>query len=173
LCYNLDKGDEVKLKKRLDFRKVLIAFYFVAFIVYLIVGLQPADAKQYDIIAHLSIPSIGLTSDVTAVQVQNGELETPDKIVGSFSNHENKTFLFGHSSTVFGELNQIETGEEIVYNGKLYIVTSREILLKSDISMNKLLAGEDKDTIVVMTCAGAALPNNDATHRLIITAVIE
>ena len=163
----------MELKRRLDFRKVLIVLYFVAFIAYLIVGLRPVDAKQYDIIAQLSIPSIELASDVAATQLQNGALETPDKIVGSFSNHENKTFLFGHSSTVFEKLNQVRIGDNIIYNGEHYKITTQEILPKEDIDMKELLAGTEKDTLVLMTCAGEDLPNSDATHRLIITAVTE
>ena len=163
----------MELKRRLDFRKVLIALYFVAFIAYLVVGLRPVDAKQYDIIAQLSIPSIELTSDVAAVQLQNGALETPDKIVGSFSNHKNKTFLFGHSSMVFEKLNQVRIGDNIIYNGEHYKITAQEILPKEDINMKELLASAEKDTLVLMTCAGEDLPNSDATHRLIITAVTE
>lgn len=163
----------MELKRRLDFRKVLIALYFVAFASYLIIGLQPADAKQYEITAQLSIPSIGLSSDVTAIQLQNRMLETPDKIVGSFSNHKNKTFLFGHSSMIFRDLSRVKLGEEIIYNEKKYKTTAYEILPKEEISMKELLASTEKDTIVLMTCAGEDLPNSDATHRLIITAVTE
>lgn len=163
----------MELKRRLNFHKVLIVLYFVAFIVYLVIGLRPADAKQYNITAQLSIPSIRLISDVTAVQLQNKMLETPGELVGSFSNHENKTFLFGHSSTVFKELDQVNLNDEIIYNEKHYKITALEILPKEDINMRELLASAKKDTIVLMTCAGEDLPNSDATHRLIITAVVE
>ncbi len=44
---------------------------------------------------------------------------------------------------------------------------------KSMISMSELLKADDKETIVIMTCAGESLENGDATHRLIVTAVAE
>jgi sortase (surface protein transpeptidase) len=36
--------------------------------------------------------------------------------------------------------------------------------------MKELLKAEDTDTLVLMTCAGELMSNNDATHRLIVTA---
>ncbi len=38
--------------------------------------------------------------------------------------------------------------------------------------MTEILSGASVDTIILMTCAGDSLPNQDATHRLIITAEI-
>ena len=37
--------------------------------------------------------------------------------------------------------------------------------------MNKILEASDKDTVVLMTCAGKDLGNGDASHRLIVTAI--
>ena len=36
--------------------------------------------------------------------------------------------------------------------------------------MSQLLAPSDRPTLILMTCAGDPLPNQDATHRLIVTA---
>ena len=148
-----------------------MGLYMLVFGAYVIWGLQPAEAvKSYEISAELSIPSIDLTSDVTALQLEDHELKTPDTIVGSFSRAENKTLLIGHSSTVFQDLNKVKFGDRIVYNGE-YVVNKIEVLEKNDINMSNLLAAAEEDTIVIMTCAGADLGNGDATHRLIVTAV--
>ena len=46
------------------------------------------------------------------------------------------------------------------------------MLEKADVDMNKMLAPAEKDTLVIMTCAGMDLGNGDATHRLVLTATI-
>jgi sortase (surface protein transpeptidase) len=38
--------------------------------------------------------------------------------------------------------------------------------------MNELLSDAPEKTVIIMTCAGDPLPNQDATHRLIITATL-
>ena len=64
-------------------------------------------------------------------------------------------------------------GKDIEYDSKRYKISRIEILEKSEINMSQVLAGAPVDTIVLMTCAGESLPNQDATHRLIITAVAQ
>lgn len=163
----------MELKKRLDLRTVLMGLYAVVFVAYLVVGLKPAEAAQsYEISAELNIPSIGLTSDVATLQLENRELKTPDEIAGSFSRAENKTLLIGHSSTVFQNLNQVNLADEINYAGKDYTVQKIETLEKFEIDMSELLKRADNDTLVIMTCAGTDLGNGDATHRLIVTAEV-
>ena len=163
----------MELKKRLSLRTVLIGLYVVVFFFFLIWGLQPAEAAQsYEISAELNIPSIGLVSDVTTLQIEDHELKTPDTIAGSFSRAENKTLLIGHSGTVFQNLNETRLGDEIIYNNSKYIVGKIEVLEKADVDMSKMLAPAEKDTLVIMTCAGMDLGNGDATHRLVLTATI-
>ena len=162
----------MELKRRLDPKTVFIGLYVVLFSIYIIVGLQPADAANYPVSAELSIPSIGLTSDVTTLQLENHALNTPDTIVGSYSQAEHKTLLIGHSTTVFERLNEVELGDLVEYDGGDYRVTSITILPKGEISMNEILQGADEDTLVIMTCAGQLLDGGDATHRLMITASI-
>lgn len=163
----------MELKKRLSLRTVLIELYVVVFGAYVIWGLQPAEAAQsYEISAELNIPSIGLVSDVTTLQIEDHELKTPDTIAGSFSRAENKTLLIGHSGTVFQNLNETRLGDEIIYNNSKYIVGKIEVLEKADVDMSKMLAPAEKDTLVIMTCAGMDLGNGDATHRLVLTATI-
>ena len=105
--------------------------------------------------------------------MDNDKLNTPDTIVGSYTRAENKTLLIGHSTTVFQDLDQVKMSDYINYNNKTYQVNDIELLEKSDIDMNDALKTTDKDTIVIMTCAGTLLEGGDATHRLIITASSE
>ena len=158
-------------RRRFDFRKIVTLFYIVAFATYLILGLQPAEAIQYEISGSLSIPSIGLTSDVTSLELKDRKLDTPNTIVGSYDSSTNKTFLIGHSTTVFKNLNQVKAGDLVEYNGKKYRIVDTKTLEKADIDMKTLLAPEDHNTLVIMTCAGEILDHQDATHRFIVTAL--
>lgn len=160
----------MELKKHLDFRKVFAILYSVIFAIYIIVGLQPAEAANYKVDAKLEIPSIGLDSDVTALKLEDHRLDTPDTIVGSYAGAKNKTLLIGHSTTVFSELNKMRVGDVVIYNGKTYRAISRVFRAKEEIKMTELLKEEKNDTLVLMTCAGELLEGGDATHRLIITA---
>ena len=161
----------MELKRWWDGKVIFTIVYCVCFVLYLFAVFWPVEAKSYAVSAHLLIPSIGLSSDVTTVDLADGELETPDTIVGSYVRSAHKNFLFGHSSTVFNKLHEVKTGDEIVYEDTKYKVISSEILEKNDINMNKLLRASERDTLVVMTCAGEDLGEGDATHRLILTAV--
>ena len=157
-------------KRHLNARRVFVGLYVLAFAIYIIVGLQPAEAKNYEVAAQLNIPSIDLAADVTELTLDNNKLDTPDTIVGSYSQAENKTLLIGHSSTVFENLHSVNLREEIDYNGKTYQIVGIHKMPKSEVSMRQLLKRADKDTLVIMTCAGELLDGGDATHRLIITA---
>ena len=166
------KEESVIIRKHLDARKTFLTVYFLAFAVYIIIGLQPAQAQNYDVSGSLSIPVIGLTSDVTTLELKDKKLDTPDTIVGSYSRVDSKVLLIGHSTTVFQDLDKVTLGDEIVYNDKTYYVDDITTLKKEEISMTNLLQREDKDTLVVMTCAGELLGEGEATHRLIITASV-
>ena len=146
----------MEIHKSVNLNKFLIFSYCFAFLVYLIVGLTPAEAAHYDIIAKVEIPRVGLVSDVADAKIENRELKTPESVVGSFSHNENKIFLFGHVGGVLKNLANLQIGDEIIY--------------ESMINMNEILKAEDEKTLVVMTCAGEDLGNGDSTHRLIVTA---
>ena len=161
----------MKLKQHFDTRKIFVGLYLLVFSVYLIIGLQPADATSYEVSAKLLIPQIGLDTAVTDLTLDEGQLNTPEMIVGSYSQAKNKTLLIGHSSTVFQDLDQIDLGDLINYDGNDYKVKRIDLMRKSQIDMSELLAPAEKDTIVIMTCAGELFQNGDATHRLILTAV--
>ncbi len=162
----------MELRRRLDLRMVLAGLYVLLFSIYIVVGLQPADATKLEVAAELSIPAIDLNSDVTNLKLNGTKLDTPGTIVGSYSQAKNKTLLIGHSTTVFENLNQVKVGDEINYDGKIYIVKESKTLAKAEISMDDLLAGAEIDTLEIMTCAGELLGGGDATHRLIVTAVV-
>ena len=106
----------MELKKHLNSRVIFVSLYVFAFIAYIIYGLQPARAVNNDITASLSIPGISLAADVVNLEVQNGRLDTPDTIVGSYSRNQNKTLLIGHSTTVFSRLHEVRLGDELEYN---------------------------------------------------------
>ena len=163
----------MELRRRLDLRMVLAGLYALLLGIYIIVGLQSADATKLEIAAELSIPAIDLTSDVTNLKLNGSKLDTPDTIVGSYSQAKNKTLLIGHSTTVFENLNQVKIGDEITYDGKTYVVQKSKTLTKAEINMDDLLAKAETDTLEIMTCAGELLGGGDATHRLIVTAVIK
>ncbi len=161
----------MELKRRFDFKKVFIGLYVLAFSIYIVIGLQPAEAVNYEIASQLEIPAIGLVSDVTELSLENGKLNTPETIVGSYTRSNNKTLLIGHSTTVFENLKNVELNQEITYNDGIYRVVAIDMILKSDVDMNQLLKSAEKDTVVIMTCAGELLEGGDATHRLVVTAV--
>ena len=155
-----------------DFRKVFGIVYFGALFIYLVVGLAPVEAKDYEAATEISIPTIGLESDVVTVNMVGNEFPTPEEIVGRFTWAKHKTLLFGHASTVFPRLKELQVGDIIYYDGDTYMVSQMEISPKAEISMNKVLAAAEQDTIIMMTCAGEDLGGGDATHRLIVTAVL-
>ena len=173
MCYNGGKEESVELRRRLDPKKIFVGLYVILFVIYIIVGLRPAGAAEYTISAELSIPSIGLESNVTALELENYKLNTPDTIAGSYSQADNKTLLIGHSTTVFQDLDLVKLGDLINYNDKNYRVVRLDMRRKSQIDMNEILAGAERDTLMIMTCAGQLLDGGDATHRLVVTAVIE
>jgi len=161
----------VELKRRFDFRRIVTILYIVAFLAFIVVGFQPAEARHYEISGKIEIPSIGLTSDVTTLELVDHKLETPDTIVGSFSKYSSKIFLVGHSGTVFKNLKDTQVGDLIYYDDKTFKITEMETLQKSDINMSLILMPSKETTLIIMTCAGQRVGEKDATHRLIVTAV--
>lgn len=163
----------MELRKHPSLKSFFMGLYVLFFAIYIIVGLQSAEATQnYEISDILNIPSINLSTDVADLKLENHKLETPNDIVGKFQRAKNKTLLIGHSSTVFKNLDELQIGEEVIFNNTKYYVHNSEIVEKAAIDMNELLAAAEKDTLVIMTCAGTEFDNGDATHRLIITASI-
>ena len=162
----------MKLKRALSLRTIVTTIYVCSVVIYLFFGIQPADAATYEITGQLEIPAIGLTSDITTLSLENGELKTPDTIIGSYSRSDSKIFLVGHRSTVFKDLIAVRPGDLISYGNEKFKVLEMSIEVKESISMSKLLAPDknNEKTLVLMTCAGESRENGDATHRLIITA---
>ena len=153
--------------------KVFLAGFFLIMIpVFFYSGSQSTnftEALGYDT---LTISDIDLNTPVAPLQLENHQLTAPAKIAGSYSQNSNRTLIIGHSSSVFRKLSTIGLGATITYADQDYTVTQVETLPKAEISMQSILASSETKTIIIMTCAGEPLPHQDATHRLIITAVI-
>ena len=75
----------MELKKSFDFHRLFVFLYIFAFLVYIIYGLVPVAATNYDVSAKVEIPAINLISDVATLKLEAHALYTPDNIVGSFS----------------------------------------------------------------------------------------
>ena len=162
----------MELRKRLNPKIIFFLVYFLAFFAYIIYGLQPAEATEvYSVDGNLAISSIGLSSDVTDLDLTSEGLSTPDTVVGSYSRYDNKTLLIGHSTGVFKDLDLVKIGDTVNYDGLDYNVSKLVYIEKDAIDMNDLLSPAEKDTLVIMTCAGTLLGDGDATHRLILTAI--
>lgn len=154
-------------------RVFVAGFFLIMLPVYLYIGFQPAlpaEALHYPV---LEFSAIHLSTPVAPLQLTEHQLIAPSAIAGAYSQHENKILIIGHSSTVFKRLSQATPGMTYNYDGETYIVTSAAIVAKEEISMPDILSAAEKPTIVMMTCAGEALPDQDATHRLIVTAIRE
>ena len=162
----------MELKKHISKRVFFLIFYYLAFCGYLAFGFLSVGASSYHIDNHLIIPSINLSSDVTKVEISDGNLPTPDYIVGSFATETSKEFLFGHSSTVFADLKNIKIGDEIIYDNRTYTVISYKTYVKSDVDMSRVLSRAERDSLTLMTCAGEDYGNGDSSHRLIINAIL-
>lgn len=152
-------------------RVVTAMFFMVMLPIYLYIGFRPASSLDFTNEPTLEIPSIGLSTPVIEIQLENRELIAPATIAGVYHANPHKLFIIGHSSTVFRDLYKLETESNFVYAQHTYRVVSTVTLEKSAISMAELLAETDEETIIIMTCAGKPLPDQDATHRLIITAI--
>lgn len=163
----------MELKRHLDPKKIFIGLYMLALTAYVIIGLQPAEAVHYDVSGQLNIPSIGLASDVTTLTLSDHKLDTPDTIVGAYSQAARKTLLIGHSTTVFTELDQVKLNADINYSGQAYRVIALDMVRKSDVDMQQVLSAAEQDTLIIMTCAGQLIGGGDSTHRLMVTAIAE
>ena len=139
--------------------------------IYLFIGFQPASSLDLTRYPTLEIPQISLTTPVQPLSLTSDhELIAPAELAGSYSQTPSTTLLIGHSSTVFASLSQLALNTPLTYNHQTYRITSITTLAKADINMSQLLAPSDRPTLILMTCAGDPLPNQDATHRLIVTA---
>ncbi len=152
-------------------RTFLVLFLVIFTSLFIIIGCQPTatDAVNYP---ELQISSIDLESPVEPIEPVDRQLEAPATIAGAYSQHNNKTLIIGHSTTVFQNLHNVKIGEEITYGNRIYKVIDTETLLKQDVNMKEVLQGTDRETIIIMTCAGELLKNQDATHRFLVTAVL-
>lgn len=155
---------------RTQIRRGTLAFFALFLPVYVFLGLQPAPSAEASHYPTLSISSIDLETPVEPLQLEGSTLTAPADIAGSFSLYTSPTLIIGHSATVFARLEQAALGAEITYNDATYVLVDRQILPKEQINMNQLLARRTRDTLILMTCAGQPLGDQDYTHRLILSA---
>lgn len=160
----------------------IFLIYFVAGFAFLAIGLQPvknADsvyaAESETAEETLSIPSISLSTPVKISTLTGRDLSVPEQIAGSYSTNKNKSFIFGHSSTVFKNLKDLKVGDKIIYQNQKFIISQVSEKPKENIDMEEILQPEDTPTIVLMTCSGDRIEetSNDYTHRIIITAELK
>ncbi len=154
-----------------EVKMFLLSFFVIMLPVYLFIGLQPAlpaDAAEYP---QLEISDINLKTPVQPTTPVDHELPVPSTIAAVYQPSASKTFIFGHASTVFKKLPELQIGDTFTYEEKSYQITKLQTIPKAEIDMSILLQEEPIDTVIMMTCAGEPLPNQDATHRLIITAI--
>lgn len=157
----------------------IFLIYFVAGFAFLAIGLQPVKSAEAVYAAEagsaeesLAIPAISLSTPVKISTLSGSDLSVPEQIAASFTMHDNKYFIFGHSSSVFKDLKNLQIGDQIIYQGQSYTTALIEEKLKADVNMEDILAAADTPTIVLMTCSGEKIEdtNGDHTHRIIITA---
>ena len=118
----------------------------------------------------LFIPSIGLVANVRDIERTGNQLIAPDTIAGAYRPATHKSVIIGHSSTVFENLKNLADGSDFTFDNKKYRVKKREILEKNFVNMNEVISATEIDTVVIMTCYGTPLKDQDYSHRLIITA---
>ena len=136
----------------------LTAYFFIP---------KPVDASSDE---RLFIPSIGLVARVQNIEREENSLKAPDYAVGAYRATIHKTVLIGHSSTVFENLHNIKLKDKFKFDEKNYVVQKIEILEKTMIDMNEIVAETEENTVVLMTCYGEQLSGQDFSHRLIVTA---
>lgn len=153
-----------------EIKMFLGAFFAIMLPIYIFIGLQPIPNAEATSLPKLEIESINLTTPVATVELVDRQLIAPDHIAGIYNSAENKLFIIGHSSTVFKKLDQVHVDDIFSYDGITYQIQKLETIPKAEINMNKILKAEPEPTVIIMTCAGEPLADQDATHRLIITA---
>lgn len=169
-----------RFSRRQKISLLIFSTYFVAGFAFIAIGLQPVRdsaavyATESELATSLlSINAINLHAPVKEVAMKGKTLEVPEQIAGSYSVHDNKTLIMGHSSTIFANLNNLSLGDKISYNNKTYTISNIEEKQKQDIDMSEVLSAAETDTLILMTCSGDKITGtaSDHTHRLIITAI--
>ena len=150
----------------------LLVFYALFVPIYLYYGFQPSATA--DSVSAIDIPAVSISEKITDVILTGSVLPTPVDTIGRYIPNTSKTFLFGHSTTVFKNLKNISLEDELLYESSTYEVVSKEILPVSEIDMSVLLRSTDEKTLVLMTCSGEERISSDGStfypDRLIITA---
>lgn len=165
----MDSRDAEFKLKRPKFGIFLAISYFVIAAGFSIYVFMPkiADATSEE---RLFMPSISLIARVRDIQQENKTLIAPDTIAGAYKSTPRKTVIIGHSSTIFKDLKNLSYEDTFTFDNKKYQITKMEIVEKSTIDMGSIVKDTQNNTVVLMTCYGDPLGDQDYTHRLIITA---
>lgn len=176
LCYNqVIKGrweKNMRLKRHYS-RQIFIGIYLFALIAIGYLGVQPHAVEANSNLV-LEAPKIGLKSEVKVLNLNDDyTLTAPDRIAGLYYAAENNTFIIGHSSTIFGNLQDLEINDQIQLDNHRYKITELFSQDKDSISMSKILEPKTTPTLTLMTCHGEKITDNDYSERLIISAELE
>jgi sortase (surface protein transpeptidase) len=145
-----------------------IMYFFVIFgTVFYFFKPKEADAMSEE---RLFIPSIGMIARVKNIEREGSKLVPPDLEAGAYHPAIHKTVLLGHSTSIFNTLKNVEMDDRITFDNKDYTITRIEIVEKTAVNMEEVVSETEKNTIVLMTCYGEPLGEQDYTHRFIVTA---
>ena len=130
-------------------------------------------------IALLSIGSANLSNaEIISAPPDGRTLPTPEHQIGLYQPYTDLTFLYGHNTTIFTDLHNVNLGDQITFRHletrdlTTYQVTDIQTLKNSNVHMGQLLAKPSEKTLILMTCAGQfqdSLGTYD--ERLIIWAI--
>ena len=125
--------------------------------------------------ADLVIPSLGITTSVSASNLSGNELSVPSSTASYYG-----TLIMGHSSGVFANLPRASVGQGITYNGRTYVIDSVRTNLTVSSDRQKVgnfsmyvLTNLGSNRIVLMTCAGSYQAGFGYTHRTLVFATLK
>lgn len=161
----------MRLKRHYS-RHLLVGIYLFLIGIIGYLGIQPHTVEANSNLI-LEAPKIGLKSEVKILALnEDYTLTAPDRIAGLYYASENNTFIIGHSSTVFGNLQDLKINDQIKLDNHTYQIVSLYSQSKSSISMSKILEPKLVPTLTLMTCHGEKIADQDYAERLIISATI-
>lgn len=162
----------MRLKRHYS-HKIFISFYCFILLGIFYFGIQPHSVEANSNLI-LEAPTINLRSPIKILSINDDyTLTSPERIAGLYQASENNTFIIGHSSTIFGSLQDLQIGDSLKLDNRNYKITSLYVQNKSSISMSKVLEPKAVPTLTLMTCHGEKIADNDYTERLIISAQLE
>ena len=162
----------MRLKRHYS-RQIFIGIYLFTLMAIGYLGFQIHTVEANSNLV-LEAPKIGLKSEIKVLNLNDDyTLTAPDRIAGLYYAAENNTFIIGHSSTVFSNLQDLKINDQIQLDNHSYKITKLFSQNKNSISMSKILEPKAVPTLTLMTCHGEKVADNDYSERLIISAELE